>query len=80
MSEKCPVCSSPVKVVGNVTKHYEPMQQYIYPSFSLRQYYAGLAMQGILSNNDFCSKGEDFISKQSILHADALVKVEAETR
>lgn len=29
MTENCPVCGTPVRVVGDVTKRYEPVTKYI---------------------------------------------------
>jgi hypothetical protein len=57
------------------------VQRSISPGLTIRQHYAGLAMQGILANhwcrNDFSKNivalEFDLVAKQSVAYADALI-------
>lgn len=55
---------------GNWNQTYDP-------GMSLRQWYAGLALQGWLMNGDF---GEDVCVKMAWETADAMIKAGLETR
>lgn len=50
------------------------------PGMTLRQYYAGQAMQGLIIHNDYGHVSNEDLAKGAVAHADALIaELEKET-
>lgn len=52
---------------------YPHPQGCTYPGITIRQWYAGLAMQGLMANHEFSTKSEEAITTYAFQQADSML-------